>query len=319
MLVPSGSYTSITFTKSVAFTEVTCACAKIRYDSSYDFVPFTKEYDIAKKTSFSDYSPANNKCFVYPYNYLFATNNLGSTNIYKYEDFDSTSCKFELQGALSVGCSFRVVPKKYKSKGATTFKNNDEGIILAKYPTCSWSCDAYTNWLTQSAVNMSQQYLGTETTSAITKAGEVAGWIGDKISGLTGSALASDVADALGSFSKQSLLPEITGGNSSGDVNFAAGTQSISFMRMRAKTEYLKIIDDYFTRFGYKILRVKIPEINSRTYWNYVQIGTGETLVVGDVPQNDLDIINKVAARGFTIWHNHDNIGNYQLTNSIVT
>lgn len=319
-LVPSGSYTSLTFTKTIALTEVTCACARIRYDSSYAYIPYTKDYTINKKTSFSDYTPKNNKLLCYPYNYLLATNNIGSTNIYKYEDFDSSSCVFELQGALSVGCSFRVVPKKYKSKGnSVNFKNNDEALILAKYPTCSWSADAYTNWLTQSAVNVSQRYLGEEATSVLTKAGEVVGFLGDKISGVTGSSLPSDVAGALGSFSKQNLLPEITGGNSSGDVNYAAGNQSITFMRMRAKKEYLEIIDDYFSRFGYKILRVKVPEINSRTYWNYVEIGSGETLVVGDVPQADLDIINKVAQRGFTIWHNHDNIGNYQLTNSIVS
>ena len=319
-LVPSGSYTSLSFVKTIAGVEVQCVCARIRYDSSYNYIPYTKEYDILKKTSFSDYTPKNNKLFCYPYNYLLASNNMGSTNIYKYEDFDSTSCKFELQGALSVGCSFRVVPKKYKSKGASVnFKNNDEALILAKYPTCSWSSDAYTNWLTQSAVNITQRYLGEDVTNVLTKIGEVSEGIGNFISGATGSSLPSNVAGALGAFSKQQLLPEITGGNSTGDVNYAAGNQSITFMRMRAKKEYLEIIDDYFSRFGYKILRVKVPEINSRTYWNYVQIGNGETLAVGDVPQTDLDIINKVAQRGFTIWHNHDNIGNYQLTNSIVT
>ena len=29
-----------------------------------------------KTTSFSDYTPKNNKCFVYPYNYLYITNNM---------------------------------------------------------------------------------------------------------------------------------------------------------------------------------------------------------------------------------------------------
>ena len=31
-----------------------------------------------------------------------------------------------------------------------------------------------------------------------------------------------------------------------------------------------------------------------------------------------MDIINNVARNGVTIWHNHDNIGNYNLDNPIV-
>ena len=34
-------------------------------------------------------------------------------------------------------------------------KNEDEALPLAKYPTCSWTSDAFTNWLTQNAVNLS--------------------------------------------------------------------------------------------------------------------------------------------------------------------
>ena len=128
-----------------------------------------------------------------------------------------------------------------------------------------------------------------------------------------------NIAGLIGDFKKASLLPNVEQGQNTGDVLYSTENNNFRFYKMRCNVESWKIIDDYFTRYGYKILRVKIPEINSRTYWNYVEIGNGETLAVGDIPQADLDIINKVAQRGFTIWHNHANIGNYNLTNSIVT
>ena len=34
-------------------------------------------HNISKVHSFSDYTPRNNKCFCYPYNYLYVTNNAG--------------------------------------------------------------------------------------------------------------------------------------------------------------------------------------------------------------------------------------------------
>ena len=33
---------------------------------------------------------------------------------------------------------------------------------------------------------------------------------------------------------------------------------------------------------------------------------------------HNMDIINKICRNGVTIWHNHANIGNYSLNNSIV-
>ena len=87
---------------------------------------------------------------------------------------------------------------------------------------------------------------------------------------------------------------------------------------MRVKTEYLKVIDDYFTRFGYKTNLVKIPNITGRQYWNYIEIGTSEEIGDGEIPAKDIDIINKSCRKGVTIWHNHANIGDYSLNNTIV-
>lgn len=124
--------------------------SETRYNAIIDNVELNKQH------SFSNYTPKNNKLFCYPYNYLLVTNNNGSFNIYNYEDFYSNKATFDIEESLSVGCSIRAVPNNYKNQD----KNYDESIALSKYPTCAFSTDSYTNWLTQNAVNNPTKFIG---------------------------------------------------------------------------------------------------------------------------------------------------------------
>ena len=281
------------------------------YTMSYDMSPEKFNTEIDKITSFSDYTPKNKKCFVYPYNYLFVSNNQGSNNIYKYEDFNTEKCIFENQFSIAIGGSGRIVPKNYK--GMAT--NDDEALALGKYPTCAWSSDAFTNWLTQNSVNMA--------VSLGLTAGAIAGTIatgGATAPALAGAVMsvAGNIGNTIGQFYQASLLPNISGGQANGDVIWACNRNMFSFRQMRVKTEYLKIIDDYFTRFGYAIKSLAMPNITGRTYWNYVEIGASEEIGYGEVPAKYMDTINNACRRGVTVWHNHANVGNYSLNNTIV-
>ena len=281
------------------------------YTMGYDMTAEKFNTEINKITNFSDYVPKNNKCFVYPYNYLFVSNNQGSNNIYKYEDFNTEKCVFENQFSIAIGGSGRIVPKNYK--GMTT--NDDESLALGKYPTCAWSSDAFTNWLTQNSVNMA--------VSLGLTAGAIAGTIatgGATAPALAGAVMsvAGNMGNTIGQFYQASLLPNINGGQANGDVIWACNRNMFTFRQMRVKTEYLKIIDDYFTRFGYAVKSLAMPNITGRTYWNYVEIGASEEIGYGEVPAKYMDTINNACRRGVTIWHNHANVGNYNLNNTIV-
>ncbi len=281
------------------------------YTMSYDMSPEKFNTEINKITSFSDYTPKNNKCFVYPYNYLFVSNNQGSNNIYKYEDFSTEKCIFENQFSIAIGGSGRIVPKNYK--GMAT--NDDEALALGKYPTCAWSSDAFTNWLTQNSVNMA--------VSLGLTAGAIAGTIatgGATAPALAGAVMsvAGNIGNTIGQFYQASLLPNINGGQANGDVIWTCNRNMFSFRQMRVKTEYLKIIDDYFTRFGYAVKSLAMPNITGRAYWNYVEIGASEEIGYGEVPAKYMDTINNACRRGVTVWHNHANVGNYSLNNSII-
>lgn len=263
--------------------------------------PFNKTH------SFSNYTPRNNKVFCYPYNYLLLSNNCGNINIYKYENFEQANPMFEIEMCVSVGGSIRIVPRGYKKIDY----NYDESLPLAKFPTCSWSCDAFTNWLTQNAVNVVTDIVGGI-------AGIVAGAsAGGSVSSLALSG-AGTSAGIIGQFRQAILQPNIKGGNNTGDVNFSVRKNSFMLYHMRAKIEYLKIIDDYFYRYGYAVNRVYVPNIRGRQNFNYVEIGSSEEIGTGNVPVEFMETINSACRRGVTIWHNHENMGNFSVSNNIV-
>ena len=281
------------------------------YTLNYDMTPSKFNTIINKRHSFSDFNPKNNKCFVYPYNYLFVSNNNGSNNIYKYEDFTTENCVFENQFSIAIGGSGRLVPKNYKDM----ITNDDEALPTGKYPTCAWSSDAFTNWLTQNGVNLVASIALTAggVATAIATGGATLPIVAGAITSVAGT-----VAGTIGQFNQASLAPNIAGGQATGDVIWACNRNKFTFREMRAKTEYLKIIDDYFTRFGYAIKSLELPNITGRKYWNYVEIGASEEIGYGEVPSKYMEIINNACRRGVTIWHNHGNVGNYSLDNTIV-
>ena len=268
------------------------------------FNPTTFNTTITKRHSFTGFTPKNNKCFVYPYNYLYVSNNQGSDNIFKYEDFSTNNCVFENQLAVSIGISGRIVPKNYRNK----LYDYDESITLGKYPTCGWSGDAFTNWLTANAVNIPSQIVG----SVIGSVTQIA--TGNVIGGLTN--IAGTIASTIGEFHKANLLPNIKGGQTQGDISFSANSMGFTFREMREKTEFLQVIDNYFSMFGYKVNILKTPNIMGRNNWNYVK--TTNANFTGNIPQSDILQINKMFNDGVTFWHNPNNMYNYSSNNSIV-
>lgn len=286
---------------------------------------------IDKITRFNDINIKNNKCFCYPYNYLFVSNNIGNSNIFKYENFyGSNKATFRLDLALSIGVSGKLVPTNHK--GMT--RDDDNSLPLAKYPTCAWSSDAFTNWLTQNAVNESINMAfgifgaGNQYASSIrsinannqkvqeTGKGEMQSTTGASIN--LGMNIAGTVARQIGNFYSGALMPNIQGGQNTGDVTWASGRNTFTFRCMRVKTENLKVIDEYFSRFGYLTNRVKVPNITGRQNFNYIEIGSSEEIGYGEVPSIFMNNINNACRRGVTIWHNHNNLGNYNIDNSII-
>ena len=272
------------------------------YDKPIYFTDLTK----ARPTTFGTYTPKNNKLYVFPYSYINLTNNNGGNGIYRYEDFTGNPT-FELTGTIAPSCSIRAVPKNYK--GQT--KAYNDGIQGAKYSICSWQNDIYTNWLTQQAVN-----IGIETVKNVGSivGGVVSGTATPVLGGLSG------IANTLASVYQHSLIPPQAEGNvNGGDVGGSNKKITFTLQTIQIREEMCKIIDSYFSRFGYKVNEVKTPNLLSRTKFNFIKVGGLDELVSGNIPAVDLEEINRVFRKGVTIFHNYSDIGNYTISNPIVT
>lgn len=280
--------------------------------TDYD-IPYTfSDLSITRPTSFGSYSPKNNKMFTFPYSYMNLTNNNGGNSIFKYEDFNSNTPSFEINGIISPSCSIRAIPLNYKNIA----KNYNYGLQGAKYPICSWLNDIYTNWLTQNAVNIGLNVAGNvgQIISGVALASSGAGALsgaGQVASGIGG------IANTLGQIYQHSLVsPQAEGNINGGEVGGANSKLTFTLQNIQVREEMARVIDGYFSMFGYKVNRVKVPNITGRANWNYVK--TIDVNIEGDIPQNDLSIIKGIFNKGITLWHNPNTMYDYSQNNGIV-
>ena len=269
---------------------------------------------ITKPTTLNGYTPKNKKLLTYPYCYLLANNGNGGNAIYQYEFFKDeyapNNCEFIIDASICPGGSIILRPMYYKNNSLAY--NQMDSLQLGKFPMCSWNSDAYINWLTQNAVNIGFGWLRDATNVGMSVANKnVGGFISSTI---------NLVSDIMGVKKQQDLMSNQAKGNTnSGDVNYANNETTFTMYQMSIKEEYAKIIDGYFSRFGYQINEIKAPTLHNRTQFDFIKVGGNDNLISGQIPSNDLDEINAICRRGVTIFHNITNFGNYTIDNPIVS
>ena len=293
-------------------------------DKSVNYKSVTEFYT---NNSVSYYEPTvkNKKLLTFPYRYLLVSNNNGGSAVYKYELFEKEvtdvgyrfNVAFRVAGALTPGCSIRMNPIKYNGVSEMEF-NNEEGLNLGKYPICNWTSDVYTNWLTQNSVNiglniasgLGQIIGGTAVAVASGGLGMAVG--GSQIIGGVGA-----ITNQLTQIHQMSFTPPQSRGNvNCGDVITADTQNTFHFYDMCIKDEYIKIIDEYFTMFGYKTNRVKVPFKNHRERFWYTK--TIDVNITGEIPIADLKKLREAYDRGITFWKDKTNFKDYSIDNNIL-
>lgn len=277
-----------------------------------DFTVFKPEYFEQNNSSKLLYKPVNKKLYTYPYHYLECTNNNGGNAIYKYEDFknpyNAMACGFKTNGSITPGCSIRTVPVYYHNVDY----NFEEGLNLGKFPICSYNTDMYTNWLTQNSVNIGVSIMAGA--GQLLAGGAIMATGGGALMGASiGMSGIVQIANALGETNKMSKVPPQAEGNlNCGDIVFSEGKCTFSFYQKCIKPEYMKIIDNYFSMFGYKVCRVKEPNTNHRAKYWYTK--TIDANIDGGVPGKDLQKIKEAYNNGITFWRYEGSIGIYKDT-----
>lgn len=271
-------------------------------DPSYTVPPV---YIIRKEKqygSISGYVPKNNKLFVHPYNFLYVENGEGNSADFRYEDFSTNICGFEMTGDITPNPNIILYPLSYK--GVT--KNINEKMGLNGFPQCCYNIDAYKAWLAQNGSNIAVQGIS----SAFTMVGSAA--LGNMPGVIMG---AQGVFNSLREITVQQSRPPQANGAQGSSVQAASRLKDFRFYGAQIKAEYAKVIDDFFSMYGYATHRLKVPNITGRESWNYVK--TIDSVIVGSVPFNDMAKIRSIFDSGITFWHG-DYVGDYSRRNSIV-
>ena len=265
-----------------------------------------------KMDSFGNYVPKNKKLFNYPYNFLYITDGAGNSMNIKpqYCTLASGQTKFVLVGETSCNPSITIYPLGYNGVADGT-ANFNEKMTLTGFPQCSYAIDSFRAYLAQNAGALSIQTLS----SVVSLAGGIA------LSGVTGGlSLAAaggagmSIISSLNTLATESAKPPQASGASGAGGMFAQGLLTFMAYQCQITPERAMIIDNYFTKKGYAVKRVKQANRSARPYWNYVE--TREADYHGAVPSEYMSVINNAMNHGVTFWKNFANVGNYSLDNS---
>lgn len=275
-----------------------------------------------KYKPFGGYIPKNNKLYTYPYTFLTVTNNNGNAANYRWEEFNNNqAATFKIYSSDTLQPDLLLVPTGYNTEYGNTADNTTGMMYLGGFPQCSWNVDTYKAWLAQNANTL---YFTEAMAKVEIAVGAVNMGIGLFGGGTFGTGINQVVsgAKAIGELEsakrdKDILAPQARVVSGSRDLTYMAGYCMFTFYRMSIREEFAKKIDDYFTRYGYAVHEMGVPNLSSRESYNYIR--TVGCLINAQCPADDALQIQQIYDKGITIWHVAlDNIGDYTLNNDPV-
>lgn len=288
---------------------------------------------ISTPATIDGYTPKNAKLRTYPYLYLGFNPPQGVSKIYRYEDFSNGTPSFKFISEVNPNPTIYMIPQDYRGQSGDSLSDS---AALNGYPQIASKVDVYNSWLAENTGILSVQQNQAWTNFRYDVAGGAAGLLGSV--GAIASGGSKNLGDIAGFASgaldmyrsaanydyyiamvnaqkeKQAMLPDNVslGGSNATLLGYDLMDNNI-FTRYNIKYQFAKRIDDYFSMFGYQTNELKIPNINNRPNWNYVK--TQGINIIGNIPNEDLEIIKTLYNSGITLWHNPSTFLDYSQNN----
>ena len=302
------------------------------------------------------YKPRNKKLFGYPYNQLWISNNQGTVNEYRYEDFKlDKDGFFHMEVAASGISSPECVLYPLDYRGVA--KYYDHALVLTGYPTVPWIGDTYKAYM---AMNRNQIENAVFTQGANGLMNTVSAFLGGAMTVNNAADMlqaakadASNAGQTVSKTTKTGLRQQAMGGIFS--AIGTAGTSVVDFMtsvwQVEAKLKDVSNIPpnvgglsgagsvtSALSRFDYSTyymcVKPEYAEIvdkffdmfgyntctvkvpNTHSRPHWNYVKTIGCEIQGFLPQEAANIIKAVYDHGVTFWKNGDEVGNYTLDNS---
>lgn len=321
-------------------------------DLATGLVPHTVDSIPAFTGTFDGYKPKNNKLYTAPFCGVYVDNLQGNAANYAYEYFANRKPTFNIVGVVNGNLECASIPINYK--GLPT--NFQESLLMGGFPQCAWNVDTFKAWIAQNkyaiAAGVATTAIDTVKQVALAATGVgMAGEVAGMSAAMTGAGSAQTI-QAVGQYANAYQNAQNVSYNTQGDIltktinlvaqvktastqpNHARGQQSSSvfcamgyqgfhYMPYRIQGQFARIIDDFFSMFGYKTNRLKVPNRNGRKAWNYVK--TCGCTLTGSAPADVTAALVQIYDRGITFWRCTDlsagnpftRVGNYSLDNSL--
>lgn len=321
-------------------------------DLATGLVPHTVDSIPAFTGSFDGYKPKNNKLYTAPFCGVYVDNLQGNAANYAYEYFENRKPVFNIVGVVNGNLECASIPANYK--GLPT--NFQESLIMGGFPQCAWNVDTFKAWIAQNKYAIAAGVANTAISTAarvgaavatgglseIAAAPAAAGTNvvsfpnayqpptgGGSGGGITGAAIngssniLNDTINLVAQVKTASTQPNHARGQQSSSVFCAMGYQGFHYMPYRIQGQFAKIVDDFFSMYGYKTNRLKVPNRNGRKAWNYVK--TCGCNLTGSAPADVTASLVNIYDKGITFWRCTDlsagnpftRVGNYSLDNSL--
>lgn len=261
------------------------------------------------------YIPKNNKCYTYPFYKLVLSNNSGKSQDFAFELLNDRS--FISAMAASPATPYLCYPRNYAGKSIEC------ALAMDTAAQCTYNTDTYKNWLAQNQKTLTANIIGTTISG-------VAGVIGQAIThpkGVASTALSFglSVYNTMAQFKDRQAVPMATNGTVAGATFLVSqGLYQPTFLLATMRPEYARIVDGYFSRFGYAQHKVDIPILQAREHYTYVKTqgciihgvfesGDIQNSVPAEVETQLANIYNK----GVTIWRDvtGEEFGDFAISN----
>lgn len=289
----------------------------------------TKNISIAPGSLYDGYNPVNKKLYTNPFCFCEVDNNSGGMLELHFELSDNTdkSVEIAVTGCLCMIPTIISYPVNYNS--LNSFVN--ESITHSNFPVCATAGNSYAQWLNSNNITLGAaaqaQAMKTELASLSNIAQGAVGGISNalqgNIAGVVNSAVGTGLAQAGINLNQDvfNLTMEAQYKQAAQKPNAAigsVGSANINTAINRNQTDLLgygitdyKSVDDFFSVYGYTTKKVKIPNMNNRNLWNYVQ--TTNCTLTGTCANNYLVALQSIFNKGVFIWHTND-VGNFNVT-----
>lgn len=252
------------------------------------------------------YKPVNNKLFNFPFNYVTIYNGEGNSADFRYEYFPPTDIiNFEVGCDLNCSPQAFIQPVNYKGVES----NISERLTMSGFPQCPFAIDSYKAYLAQNCSTIGTGII-TDGISAGTSA--ISSAIQQDYMGMANGFInyGTNIAKQMARYEDMDRLPpQARGGQPCNTTDMVYGKKDFWIIQKTVDKNYARMIDGYFSMFGYLTKQVENINTKTRQKWNYIKTVGAD--VVGSIPVDFKAEIEQAYDAGLTFWHVPSEFGKY--------